>query len=215
MATWKDWNLNDVLWGIIVPVIVAFLIIIFPQEISKVLAQVDPSLTLNAILVDGLAQAILTTGIPLFAGLIWNQWAGGAAGFLLGSIYALYVNDTYAAYAFLNPGGAFNNMMMLAGSISILAYVVSAMLSGYMSGALNRGSMSFRRMLIASLIAVMVAGTFELWSGLLDGTMIGPTLNDVLEAAFYIYLPKVVYGVIMPLLVTVFGWFGISPKQLY
>ena len=215
MATWKDWNLNDVLWGIIVPVIVGFLIIIFPHELSKVFAELDPELTLNAIFVDGLAQAILTVGIPLFAGLIWNQWAGGATGFLLGSIYALYVNDTYAAYAFLNPGGAFNNMMMLAGSISILAYVVSAMLAGYMSGALNRGSMSFRRMLVAAMIAVLVASTFELWSGLLDGTMIGHTLDDVLEAAFFIYLPKIVYGIIMPLLVTVFGWFGISPKQLY
>ena len=97
MASWTDWNLNDILYGIIIPVIVAFLIIIFPQELSKILADLDPSLTLNAILLDGLAQALLTVAIPLFAGLIWNQWAGGGTGFLLGSIYALYVNDTYAA----------------------------------------------------------------------------------------------------------------------
>jgi len=135
MASWTDWKLNDIIYGIILPCIVAFLIIIFPFEISKILAEVDPSLALNAILVDGLAQAILIVGIPLFAGLIWNQYAGGAAGFLLGSIYALYVNDTYAAYAFLDPAGAFNNMMMLAGSIAILGYVVSAMLIGYIAGA--------------------------------------------------------------------------------
>ena len=80
MASWKEWNLNDILYGIILPVIVAFLIIIFPQELSKILMDADPSLTLNAILIDGLAEAILTTAIPLFAGLIWNQWAGGGAG---------------------------------------------------------------------------------------------------------------------------------------
>jgi len=214
MASWTDWKLNDIIYGIVLPVIIAFLIIIFPHELSKILADFDPSMTLNAILVDGLGQAILTTGIPLFAGLIWNQYAGGGAGFLLGSIYALYVNDTYAAYAFLNPGGAFNDMMMLAGSIAILGYVVSAMLVGYMSGALNRGSFSFRRMIVAALIACIIAGLFELWTGLLDGTMIGSTLADVGESAFYILLPKVVYAVIIPIFVTLFGWFGISPKQM-
>ena len=210
MASWTDWKLNDIIYGIILPVIVAFLIIIFPFEISKILADVDPSMSLNAILVDGLAQAILTTGIPLFAGLIWNQYAGGGAGFLLGSIYALYVNDTYAAYAFLDPSGAFNNMMMLGGSIAILGYVVSAMLIGYIAGALNRGSYSFRRMLVAALIAAIIAASFELWSGVLDGSMI----TDVLESSFYIFLPKIIYAVIIPIFVTLFGWFGISPKQM-
>ena len=210
MASWTDWKLNDIIYGIILPVIVAFLIIIFPFEISKILADLDPSMALNAILVDGLAQAILTTGIPLFAGLIWNQYAGGGAGFLLGSIYALYVNDTYAAYAFLDPSGAFNSMMMLGGSIAILGYVVSAMLIGYIAGALNRGSYSFRRMLVAALIAALIAASFELWTGVLDGSMI----TDVLESSFYIFLPKIIYAVIIPVFVTLFGWFGISPKQM-
>jgi len=210
MASWTDWKLNDLVWGIIIPCIVAFLIIIFPFEISKILAEVDPSLALNAILVDGLAQAILIVGIPLFAGLIWNQWAGGGAGFLLGSIYALYVNDTFAAVAWMYPDGGLNNMMMLAGSIAILGYVVSAMLVGYIAGALNRGSYSFRRMVVAALIACLIAASFELWAGVLEGTMI----TDVLESAFYIFLPKIIYAVIIPIFVTLFGWFGISPKQM-
>lgn len=54
MASWTDWKLNDIIYGIILPVIVAFLIIIFPTEIAKLLAEVDPTLSLNAILVDGL-----------------------------------------------------------------------------------------------------------------------------------------------------------------
>ena len=82
MATWTEWNLNDIIYGIILPVIAAFLIIIFPTEIAKILLEVDPSFGLNAILVDGLGEALLVTAIPLFAGLIWNKWAGGATGFL-------------------------------------------------------------------------------------------------------------------------------------
>jgi hypothetical protein len=211
MSSWTDWKLSDIIWGIIVPCIVAFLIIIFPYELSNILYDFDPSGTLPAILVDGLGQAILTVAIPLFAGLIWNKFAGGAAGFLLGCIYALYVNDTYAAWAYATPDyGAFNpNTMMLAGSIAILGYLVSAMLIGYISGALNRGSNSFRRMLVCALVAGVIAGLLELWTGLLDGSMI----TDIPYSAFLILLPKLIYGIIVPIFVTVFGWFDITPKQ--
>jgi len=217
MTSWTEWKLNDLIYGIILPVIVAFLIIIFPFELSKIFAELDPSLTLNAILIDGLAEAILTIAIPLFAGLIWNQWAGGAAGFLLGSIYALFVNDVYAANAaFMATMGDFSgfSIMGMIGGISILGYVVGAMLVGYISGALNRGSFSFRRMVVCALIAAFIAGFFQLWSGILEGSMIQPTLDSILESSFYIFLPKVVYAIIIPIFVTLFGWFGISPKQM-
>ncbi|MGD2066774.1 MAG: hypothetical protein PVI43_06370 [Candidatus Bathyarchaeota archaeon] len=212
MSSWTDWKLSDIIWGILIPCIVAFLIIIFPFELSGILMDVDPEGVLNAILVEGLGQAILIVAIPLFAGLIWNKWAGGAAGFLLGSIYALYVNDTYAAWAYATPDyGAFNpDTMMLAGSITVLGYVVSSMLVGYMSGALNRGSYSFRRMVVAALIAGIIAGIIELWTGLLDGSMI----TDVGYSAFLILLPKLIYGIVIPIFVTLFGWFGISPRQM-
>ena len=208
MATWTDWKLNDIIYGIILPVIVAFLIIIFPTEIAKLLAEVDPSLSLNAILVDGLGEAILTVAVPLFAGLIWNQWAGGGAGFLLGSIYALYVNDVYAAYTALGyiP---FSDMMMIQ-EITNLGFVVSAMLVGYIAGALNRGSYSFRRMVVCALIAGCIASTFQLWVGQLSS--IGMA-TDILYTGFLIFLPKIIYAIIIPIFVTLFGWFGISPKQ--
>jgi hypothetical protein len=146
MATWTDWKLSDILWGIIIPVIAGFLIIIFPTELRSILADVDSSGILNSILVDGLGEALLTIGIPMFAGLLWNKWAGGGAGFILGSIYALYVNDTFAAM------GMFDANTMMAGDISNLGYVVCAMLTGYIAGSLNRDSFSFRRMIIADSI---------------------------------------------------------------
>ncbi len=209
MASWTDWKLNDIIYGIILPVIVAFLIIIFPTEIAKILADVDPSLGLNAILVDGLGEAILVTGIPLFAGLIWNKWAGGGAGFLLGSIYALYVNDVYAAYTAM--GYLEFSPMLMVGEITNLGFVVSAMLVGYIAGALNRGSFSFRRMVISAIIAGVIASLFQLWVGVISP--IGMAV-DVGGAAFQILLPKLIYAIIIPIFVTLFGWFGISPKQM-
>ena len=209
MTSWTDWKLNDIIYGIILPVIAAFLIIIFPTTIAELLLEVDPSFGLNAILVDGLGEALLVTAIPLFAGLIWNKWAGGGAGFLLGSIYALYVNDVYAAYV------AMGYIEMSAGfmvqEITNLGFVVSAMLVGYISGALNRGSYSFRRMLVSALIAGAIASAFQLWAGVISPISMA---TDIPYVGFTILLPKLIYGLIIPIFVTLFGWFGISPRQM-
>lgn len=208
MSSWTDWKLNDIIWGIIIPLIVAFLIIIFPLELAPILLEIDPSYTLNAIIVDGLGEAILTVGIPLFAGLIWNKFAGGAAGFLLGSIYALFSNDSIVwgiSQGWYMPTG------MFAADIANLGYVVSAMLIGYMAGSLNKGSYSFRRMLVASLIAAVIVGFFQLWTASLSITMM---VQDYVYSGFLILLPKLIYAVIIPIFVTVFGWFGISPRQM-
>ena len=208
MSSWTDWKLSDLIWGIILPLIAGFLIIIFPQELGPILFELDPSYTLNAILVDGLGEAILTIGIPLFAGLIWNKFAGGAAGFIMGSIYALFANDSIVwgiAAGWYVPTG------MHATDIANLGFVVSAMLIGYMAGSLNGGSYSFRRMLVSSLIAGVICGFFQLWTASLSITQM---VQDPVYSGFLIMLPKLVYAVIIPIFVTVFGWFGISPRQM-
>jgi hypothetical protein len=213
MATWTDWKLSDILWGIIIPVIAGFLIIIFPTELRSILSDVDSSGILNSILVDGLGEALLTIGIPMFAGLLWNKWAGGGAGFLLGSIYALFVNDTFAAMGMLDAN------TMMAGDISNLGYVVCAMLTGYIAGSLNRDSFSFRRMIIAGLIAGLIGGFFLLWTQLISP--FGMTTVDALftgdlteNALFLNLLPRIIYGFLMPLFATLFGWFGITPRSM-
>ena len=213
MASWTDWKLSDLIWGIIVPVIVAFLIIIFPMELGPILRDVDPSGVLTSIFVDGLGEAILTVGIALFAGLIWNQWASGGAGFITGSIYALYVNDTFAAAGLMDP------VTGMVAEISNLGYVICAMLTGYIAGSLNRSSFSFRRMLIAALIASTIGGLFLIWTQLIspfgmvttDALFTGDLASNVL---FLTFLPRIIYSVIIPILATVFGWFGITPKQM-
>jgi hypothetical protein len=208
MSSWTDWKLSDVIWGIMLPLIAGFLIIIFPQELGPILFEIDPTYTLNAILVDGLGEALLTIGIPLFAGLIWNKFAGGAAGFLLGSIYALYAND---AIVYSVGQGWYQPSGMAIADIANLGFVVSAMMLGYMAGALNKGSYSFRRMLVASLVAGLICGFFQFWTASMSITGM---VQDPIYSGFLILLPKVIYAVIIPIFVTLFGWFGISPRQM-
>jgi len=212
MASWTDWKLNDLIWSIIIPCIVAFLIILLPMEISPILKDLDSSGILNIIFTDGLAEAILVVGIPLFAGLIWNKWAGGGAGFITASIYALYVNDTFAA------AGAFAANGMV-GDISNLGYVVCAMLTGYIAGSLNRNSFSFRRMMVAGLVAGIIGGMFLLWTQLISpfGMVTVDSLftsNLTENNLFLNLLPRLIYGILIPLFATLFGWFGITPRQM-
>ena len=213
MASWTDWKLSDLLWGIIIPCIVGFLIVIFPQELRPILSDIDPGGTLPAIFVDGLGEALLIVGIPLFAGLIWNKWAGGGAGFITGSIYALFVNDTFAA------SGAFSPATGMIGDISNLGYVVCAMLTGYIAGSLNRNSFSFRRMMVAGLVAGIIGGMFLLWTQLISpfGMVTVDSLftsNLTENNLFLNLLPRLIYGILIPLFATLFGWFGITPRQM-
>ena len=195
--SWKEWKRGDILFGIIVPVIVAALIIIFPVYLRPVLEEINEDLAF--IIVDGLGEAILIVGIPMFLGLLWNQWAGGVSGFLLGSIYALYWSIQFSGFGY-SPT-----------DISLLGYLVSAMLTGYMAGALNRGSYSFRRMLIAAFVSGIIGGVFLMWTQIISP--IG-MVTDIPYNVFITFLPRIIYAVIIPIFATVFGWFGITPRQM-
>ena len=84
-------------------------------------------------------ELVVIVGVPLALGLLWNQWAGGASGFLMGTFYALYWANSFHG---------------IAGSGTVLlAYIVSPMLIGYMAGALNKRSDNFKRLLISGFVA--------------------------------------------------------------
>ena len=70
---WGAWKLGDVIFGVVIPTLVALLIV----GVSMVST---PSLIG---LKYPLLEAIVIVGVPMLLGLIWNQWAGGASGFLL------------------------------------------------------------------------------------------------------------------------------------
>ncbi|MCS7124919.1 MAG: hypothetical protein NZ932_05865, partial [Candidatus Bathyarchaeota archaeon] len=199
MTTEEKLGFNDILYGVIVPCIVAALIIIFPAYLKPIIA--DP--TLQAIFVDGLGEAILIIAVPLLLGLLWNRWAGGIAGFLLGSIYALYINDMFVQYSTMYPQYQPND-------ISTLGYVVCAMMTGYLAGALNKGSFSFKRMLIAGLVSGIIGGFFLLWTQIISPLGM---VTDVVYAIFITLLPRIIYGLIIPVIAKVFIWYNVLPRR--
>lgn len=192
-------KISDILYGVVVPSIVAALIIIFPAYLKPIL---DP--TLQAILVDGLAEAILVIGVPMLFGLLWNRWAGGASGFLLGGIYALYVNDMFVYYSQFYPQYTPND-------ISTLGYIVCAMLTGYMAGALNKGSFGLRRMLVAGLVSGIIGGFFLLWTQIISPFGM---VTDIYYALFITLLPRIIYGIVIPIIAKVFIWYGMLPRRI-
>ncbi|MEM2675953.1 MAG: hypothetical protein QXG58_05895 [Candidatus Bathyarchaeia archaeon] len=199
MTDGEKWGLGDILYGVIVPCIVAALIIIFPAYLKPIIA--DP--TLQAIFVDGLGEAILIIAVPMLFGLLWNRWAGGAAGFLLGSIYALYINDMYVQYSTMYPEYQPND-------ISTLGYVVCAMLTGYLAGALNKGSFSFKRMIVAGLASGIIGGFFLLWTQIISPLGM---VTDIAYALFITLLPRIIYGIIIPVISKVFIWYNVLPRR--
>jgi hypothetical protein len=190
---------SDVIFGVILPVVVALIILAWPTVLSSALSNIDPSYTLNAIFVDGFAEAVMLVGVPMFFGLLWNQWAGGASGFLLGSIYALYWSIQYQGIGYL------------PNDISLLGYLVGAMVTGYISGALNKGSTSFRRMLFAGVTAGIIGGLLQFLTAYISP--IG-MVTDIPYVAFITLLPRIIYGIVIPFLAMVFTWYGITPKRL-
>lgn len=138
--TWKKWTKNDLLYGIVLPVVAIFVIVL----IAKLQSIVDgePGIILGITM--EITELVLIVGIPLALGLLWNQWAGGASGFLMGTFYALYWSSAFQG---VNGSGTV-----------LMAYILSPMLIGYMAGALNKRSSDFKRLLIVSVIACTIGG---------------------------------------------------------
>ncbi|TET24772.1 MAG: hypothetical protein E3J73_07575, partial [Candidatus Bathyarchaeum sp.] len=142
---WKDWNRSDVIYGIVAPVIVVLLIV----GISQLDTLGGGGFGIVTGLTMELQELLVIVAVPLLLGLAWNKWAGGASGFLMGSIYALYWADSYRSPF---AGSIFGSSTVL------LAYLLSAMLIGYMAGALNKRSDNFRRMIISGITATTIGG---------------------------------------------------------
>jgi hypothetical protein len=137
---WKKWSKNDLIFGIILPVIAVFIIVL----ISKLQSLVggEPGIILG--LTMEILELVVIVGVPLALGLLWNQWAGGASGFLMGTFYAFYWSNSFHG---------------IAGSgMVLLVYVLSPMLIGYIAGALNKRSDNFKRLLISAIVASTIGG---------------------------------------------------------
>jgi hypothetical protein len=183
--SWKEWKTKDLLFGVIVPTIVAFLIVVIGMSSS--VAAIALRYTL--------LEAIVVVAVPMLIGLVWNQWAGGATGFLMGSLYTLYFADqVYASQG--------------SGDISLLGNLVSAMLIGYVAGALNKRSDSYKRMLIAGVTAGIMGSLVVVFTSNFS-SILGPA---TLGGAITSFLPRVLAGIIVPLIAIAFLRHGKKQK---
>lgn len=167
----------------------------------------SPYAFLTVIFTHGFAQMVVFA-IPLILGLLWNKWAGGCAGFIMGTLYYLAYAGYFTSLTTLN---------MYRDPSFIGNYIVAGILVGYIAGALNNGSFNFKRMLGAGLTAAITAGVlqfvFNVTVALYGASEM--SASDPLNAAFLTMLPMVLLGVIAPIVAKVMTWYGLSPKRGY
>ena len=185
---WKDWNRNDVIYAIIAPILVVLLIVL----ISKLSALFGGGFGVVTGITMELEELVVIVGAPLVFGLVWNRWAGGASGFLLGSIYALYWANSFHG---------------IRGSGTVLiAYILSAMLIGYMAGALSKRSDNFIRLLISGVVASTIGGI------MLFGILQLSSANVVtgIDGFLLTVLARSACGAVVAIVAKVFMWYGIT-----
>ncbi|MCW3983678.1 MAG: hypothetical protein NWE96_06745 [Candidatus Bathyarchaeota archaeon] len=182
----REGKTADIIFGVTIPTIVALLIVVVSTQSSVAIIGLKYALL----------EAIVVVGVPMLIGLIWNQWAGGASGFLLGSLYALF----YADQLYASQGSA---------DMSLLGNLVSAMLIGYIAGALGKRSLNVRRLIMAGVTAGVMGSLIVIYSSLYS-PILGITLSGVALA----FLSRILAGVIVPFIARAFLRHGAAKKQL-
>jgi hypothetical protein len=227
--------MKDVLWGLVIPVLVGLLVIAFPAIFRPGLDHFFPPANM-ATGAAGSSLAVITTilthgfalivvfAIPVVLGLIWNKWAGGAAGFIMGTLYytafAAYNNwqnmINFLPFTVSNgqiSGSALASYMpnLFADSSFIGNYIVGGVLIGYIAGGLCNGSTKFLRMMGSGLTAALTVGIL---SFVLNYTVsFGHTMtqHNPPYSFFITVLPLLILGIIAPIISKVMTWYGITP----
>jgi len=209
-------NPSIIFGGIIIPMILVILIYVLAVYVNvggqhHVLGATN---TIAVILVNGFAEMIIL-GIPLVLGLLWNKWAGGAAGFVMGGLYYVAQAGHYNAL-YASAGVTTYNFF---GDISMLYWIVYGVIIGYMAGALNNGSTTFKRMLLSGLTASVIVSVLKAYLNYTisleparqmaqDSWKVDPVLAVVTN-----FVPLIALGVIVPILGKVMTWYGIQPQR--
>jgi len=206
----EKFKLKDVGYGLVIPLLVGLLILFFAVILRPYLVNNLPmDNPLPHILTFGFAQMILF-GVPIVLGLVWNKWAGGAAGFLMGTVYYLSMAG-YSSFAYLGYGQTWN----FFADASLLCYIVDGILIGYIAGALNNGSYNFKRMLgagiTASLAVAMIQFMVNYYFALQPNRDM--TTGDPAYAFFLVIVPNIALGVITPIVSKVMTWYGLQPLR--
>jgi hypothetical protein len=216
----------DIFNGVIIPLILVLLIFVLAVyvNVSGTIHIFGASNVIAVILTSGFAQMIVL-GIPLVLGLLWNKWAGGAAGFIMGGIYYVANAGQFTAVYAVYSSGATNYNFF--GDLSMLFYLVNAVIIGYMAGALNNGSSNFKRMLGAGMTAAIITALIQLFMNynyslspartmahnLWLETNGAATVGSLLYGFTLAFIPSIALGVIVPILAKVMTWYGIQPMR--
>jgi hypothetical protein len=242
----NKFKLKNLFDAIVIPIILVVLIFVFAVYINvggqyHILGATN---VIAVILTSGFAQMIVL-GVPLVLGLLWNKWAGGAAGFIMGGIYYLanagqynglyamggmvqvtipLTNDTIAGIAngtitSVTGSGWSSVPYNFFGDISMLFYLVNAVIIGYIAGSLSGGSTNFKRMLGAGLTASLITAVIQAFMNY--NVALEPARKmaqdnwalDPLMAVVVNFVPSIALGIIVPVLAKVMTWYGIQPQK--
>jgi hypothetical protein len=214
----QKFRIADILYGIVIPIILVLLIYVLavyvnPSGTNHVLGVAGTGGTIAVILSQGFAQMIIL-GVPLVLGLLWNKWAGGAAGFIMGGLYYVAQAGLYTGY-FAGANPAYNYF----GDVSLLFWLVNGVIIGYMAGALTNGSTNFKRMLLAGLTAALSTAIIQAYMNYTislapsRGMAQGLWATDLGQAILINFVPSIALGVIVPILAKVMTWYGLQPMK--
>jgi hypothetical protein len=201
---------DSLIYGFAVPLLVGILIVLFPALLRPALDSWFPAATseyafLTVIFTHGFAMMVCFA-VPLMLGLIWNKWAGGAAGFIMGTLYYVGMAGYNVAYSLEYFGETFN---FFADPSFIGGYVVGGILIGYMAGALSNKSLSFFRMLGAGLTAAITVGIFQFILNYTVAFGAWMTQADPWFSLFTAVLPMIILGILGPVVAKVMTWYGL------
>ena len=231
----EKFKLKDLAYGLIVPIIVGLIIVAFPAILRPFLDSTFPppdmatgssGHSLNFITVvftHGFAQMVVFA-IPMLLGLIWNKWAGGAAGFIMGTLYYLAMAGynmaenvkNFLPYVLADPSQTKTLLPNLYSDPSFIGnYIVVGILIGYVAGSLNGGSFNFKRMIGAGLTAALLGGILQFVFNYTVSIGAWMTQTAPYDALFKLMLPMIILGVLGPVIAKVMTWYGLAPTKKY
>jgi len=242
----QKFKLSDVIYGLIIPLVVGIVIILFPAVLRPLLDSAFPPANmatganahefafLTVIFTHGFASMVVLA-VPLVLGLTWNKWAGGAAGFLTGSLYYvafagyniqwsnLAAVEVYrsAVTAGVDPATQLNYYIsslppnLYADPSFIGNWIVGAVLIGYIAGGLTNGSMNFKRMLGAGLTASIAVAAMQFVLNMTVASGAWMAQGNPGFALFTVMLPGILLGIIIPIIAKVMSWYGLQPTKHY
>lgn len=235
----QKFKLSDVLYGLIIPLVVGIVIVLFPAVLRPLLDQTFPPADmftgaagsdfafLTVIFTHGFASMVVLA-VPLVLGLTWNKWAGGAAGFITGSLYYVAFAGYNTQYSVKIAIDAYNAMgqdpkifiqslppNLYADPSFIGNWIVGAVLIGYIAGGLTNGSMNFKRMLGAGLTASVAVAMMQFVLNMTVASGAWMAQGDPGFALFTVMLPGILLGIVIPIIAKVMSWYGLQPVKRY